>query len=92
MPADEIGCFFRYLLQRNANSLSAALGELVRYALTASDLNHVIARLQQESRKELLPYLKKCVMHKMTSGMEDVERILQPCRELLERSQKQDAL
>ena len=92
LPDDEIGCFFRYLLQRNTNSLSAALGELVRYALTASDLNHVIARLQRESRKELLPYLKKGVMHKMTGGMEDVGRIPQPCRELLERSQKQDAL
>jgi hypothetical protein len=88
LPDNEIDCFFRYLLLRNANSLSAALGELVRYALTASDLNHVIARLQRESRKELQPYLKKGVIHKMTGGMEDVARILQPCRELLERSQK----
>jgi len=87
LPADEIGCFFRYLLQRNAHSLSAALGELVRYALTAGDLNQVIARLQRESCKELLPYLrKKGVMHKLTGGMENVERILQPCREWLERS------
>jgi hypothetical protein len=91
LPDNEIGCFFRYLLLRNANSLSAALGELVRYALTAGDLNHVIARLQQESRKELQPYLRKGVIHKMTGGMEDVARIPQPCRELLERSQKQAA-
>jgi hypothetical protein len=45
LPDDPIGCFFRYLLQRNAHGLSAALGELVRYTLTASDLNHVIARI-----------------------------------------------
>ncbi|MCU0808313.1 MAG: hypothetical protein MUC53_10355 [Candidatus Contendobacter sp.] len=91
LPDDEIGCFFRYLL-RNANSLSAALGELVRYTLTASDLNHVIARLQRESRKELLPYLKKGVLQKMTGGMEDVERIPRPCRELLQRFQPQSAM
>ena len=88
LPDNEIGCFFRGLLQRNAGSLSATLGELVRYTLTARDLNQVIARVQQESRKELLPYLKKGVMRKMTGSMEDVERIPQPCREWLERPQK----
>lgn len=84
-PDDEIGCFFRYLLLRNANSPSAVLGELVRYTLTAGDPNHVIDRMQRQSRKELSPYLKKGMIHKMTGGMEDVERIAQPCRELLER-------
>lgn len=85
LPADEIGCFFRYLLRRNGNTLAVALGELVRYALTARDLDHVIAQLQRESRKQLQPYLKKGVIHKMTGGVEDVERIAQPCRTLLER-------
>jgi hypothetical protein len=85
LPADEIGCFFRYLLLKNANSPAAALGELVRHALTASDLRHVITRLQRESRKELLPYGKKGMVHKMTGGMEDVNRIAEPCRDLLQR-------
>ncbi|MDQ5909861.1 MAG: hypothetical protein QG599_1956 [Pseudomonadota bacterium] len=35
--------------------------------------------------KELLPYLKKGVIHHLTGGMEDVECIAQPCRALLER-------
>jgi len=80
------------LLLRNASSLSAALGELVRYTLTAGDLNHVIARMQRESRKELLPYLKKGVLHKMTGSMEDVERIPRPCRELLQQYRPQPAM
>ncbi|MDS4042412.1 MAG: hypothetical protein RKP20_14705 [Candidatus Competibacter sp.] len=92
LPDDEIGCFFRYLLLRNANSPSAALGELVRYTLTAGDPNHVIDRVQRQSRKELLPYLHKGVIHKLTGGMEDVEHIARPCRELLQRCRLQSAM
>ncbi|MFZ1326655.1 MAG: hypothetical protein WAT67_11680 [Candidatus Contendobacter sp.] len=84
LPDDEIGCFYRYLLRENPDR-RVALGELVRYVLTASDLDHVIARLQQESRKELLPYLTRGAIQKMTGGMEDVNRIARPCRELLRR-------
>jgi len=85
IPTDEIGCFFRYLLQQNQQSLAVALGELLRYALTANDINQVISRVQAESRKQLLPYLQKGVIHKITGGMEDVNRIAQPCRELWQR-------
>ena len=74
----------RYLLHENPDR-RIALGELVRHALTASDLDHVIARLQGESRKQLMPYLARGAIHKMTGGMEDVNRIAQPCRELLRR-------
>ena len=84
LPDDEIGCFYRYLLRKNPDK-RIALGELVRHALTASDLDHVIARLQGESRKQLMPYLARGAIHKMTGGMEDVNRIAQPCRELLRR-------
>ncbi len=85
IPTDEIGCFFRYLLQQTQQSLAAALGELLRYTLTANDINQVITRLQLESRKQLLPYLQKGVIHKFTGGMEDVNRIVQPCRKLWQR-------
>ena len=84
LPDDEIGCFYRYLLRKNPDK-RAALGELVRYALTAGALDHVIARLQGESRKQLTPYLARGAIHKMTGGMEDVNRIARPCRELLRR-------
>ena len=84
LPDDEIGCFYRYLLHENPDR-RIALGELVRHALTAGDLDHVIARLQGESRKQLMPYLARGAIHKMTGGMEDVNRIAQPCRELLRR-------
>lgn len=84
LPDDEIGCFYRYLLHENPDR-RIALGELVRHALTASDLDRVIARLQGESRKQLTPYLTRGAIHKMTGGMEDVNRIAQPSRELLRR-------
>ncbi len=86
IPHDEVGCFFRCLLRDNKESVAGGLGELVRYALTAGDLNQVISRIQQHSRKELLPYLHKGMLHQLTGGMEDVNRIVQPCREWLQRS------
>ena len=88
LPDDEIGCFYRYLLHdllHENPDKRIALGELVRYALTAGGLDRVIARLQGESRKQLTPYLTSGAIHKMTGGMEDVNRIAQPCRELLRR-------
>ena len=84
LPDDEIGCFYLYLLRKKPDK-RVALGKLVRHALTAGDLDRVIARLQRESRKELLPYLKKGAIHKMMGGMEDVNRIAHPCQELLRR-------
>ena len=85
IPDHEIGCFFRYLLRQTQQNLAAALGELLRHALTANDVNQVVSRLQAESRKQLQPYLKKGMMQKLTGGMEDVNGIAQPCRELLQR-------
>ena len=82
---DEVGCFLRCLLRQNEKSVAGGLGELARYALTADDLNQVISRIQQHSRKELSPYLGKGTLHKLTGGMEDVNLIVQPCREWLKR-------
>lgn len=84
LPDDEIGCFYRYPLRENPNRRTA-LGELVRYALTAGDLDHVIARPQQKSCKKLLPYLTRGAIQKMTGGMEGVNPIARPRWELLRR-------
>jgi hypothetical protein len=61
-----------------------------------SDVIEVLCFLQrlfaEGGRAFLLPYLKKGVLQKMTGGMEDVERIPRPCRELLQRFQPQSAM
>lgn len=84
LPEDEIGCFFRWSLT-NQGGLEPALGELIRFSLTATDEAHVVRRIQQHAREKLHPFMEKRLWHTLTNGVEDVNRIEQPCRTLLER-------
>ena len=85
-PEDEIGCFYRYQINQKNGREEAALGEIIRYALTATSLEQVVTRIQKYCRKELVPYLSanKGLLAKATDHIVDPNSISNPCRRLLE--------
>lgn len=82
LPTNEIGCFFRYLLNKE-KEIEQALAEVVRYSLTAANIDEVIARMQRISRKELQPYIAGD--GGQLGGIGDPAHIDDPCRQLLLR-------
>lgn len=83
-PDDEIGCFYRWQLLQNQHVVEPSLGEIIRFSLTAQDKDHALRRMQQHAREKLQPLMKKNLIHNLTGSVKDADRILNPCRVLLE--------
>jgi len=80
---DEIACYCKFRLEKhNADRrLESTLAELLKWAVPCESIGQATARIQALARKELVEYIEK----KMLLIPEDLRKIPNPCRTLLER-------